>query len=91
MGCGLQRFVCALGGGGLVACLVGWFRHGLELVVGCLEFITAHERILMDILFLLIPLSVLLVLFILGGLWWAIHKGQFDSVEQEGERILRND
>ena len=59
--------------------------------MGCLEFITAHERILMDILYLLIPLSVLLVLFILGGLWWAIHKGQFDSVEQEGERILRND
>ncbi len=45
----------------------------------------------MDILYLLIPLSVLLVLFILGGLWWAIYKGQFDSVEQEGERILRDD
>ena len=45
----------------------------------------------MDILYLLIPLSVLLVLCILGGLWWAIHQGQFDSVEQEGERILRND
>ena len=45
----------------------------------------------MDILYLLIPLSVLLVLFILGGLWWAIDEGQFDSVEQEGERILRND
>ncbi len=45
----------------------------------------------MDILFLLIPLSVLLVLFILGGLWWAIYQGQFDSVEQEGERILRDD
>ena len=59
--------------------------------MGRFEFITAHERILMDILYLLIPLSVLLVLFILGGLWWAIYKGQFDSVEQEGERILRND
>ena len=45
----------------------------------------------MDILYLLIPLSVLLVLFILGGLWWAINQGQFDSVEQEGERILRDD
>ncbi|MBU3646872.1 MAG: cbb3-type cytochrome oxidase assembly protein CcoS [Limnohabitans sp.] len=45
----------------------------------------------MDILYLLIPLSVLLVLFILGGLWWAIYQGQFDSVEQEGERILRDD
>ena len=45
----------------------------------------------MDILFVLIPLSVSLVLLILGGLWWAIHHGQFEGVEQEGERILRND
>ncbi|BDT70417.1 cbb3-type cytochrome oxidase assembly protein CcoS [uncultured Albidiferax sp.] len=45
----------------------------------------------MDILYLLIPLSVVLVLLILGGLWWAIFQGQFESVEQEGERILHND
>jgi cbb3-type cytochrome oxidase maturation protein len=75
----------------MTACLVGWAGHGTELVVGCLEFFAAHKRTLMDILYLLIPLSVLLVLFILGGLWWAIQRGQFDSVEQEGERILRND
>ena len=35
----------------------------------------------MDILYLLIPLSVLLVLFVLGGLWWAIDRGQLDNVE----------
>lgn len=45
----------------------------------------------MDVLYLLIPLSVLLVLLILGALWWAIDQGQFESVEQEGERILRDD
>ena len=45
----------------------------------------------MDILFLLIPMSVTLVLLILAGLWWAIHTGQFESIEQEGERILHND
>jgi cbb3-type cytochrome oxidase maturation protein len=83
--------VRAVGCGGFVACLAGWARHGVELVVGRFELFATHQRILMDILYLLIPLSVLLVLFILGGLWWAIHKGQFDSVEQEGERILRND
>ncbi|MEN9886502.1 MAG: hypothetical protein RL758_1080 [Pseudomonadota bacterium] len=43
----------------------------------------------MDILFLLVPLSVGLVLLILGGLWWAIDRGQFDDIEEEGERILR--
>jgi cbb3-type cytochrome oxidase maturation protein len=45
----------------------------------------------MDILFLLIPLSVILVLIILGGLWWAIYSGQFEDVEAEGERILHED
>ncbi|AQZ98814.1 cbb3-type cytochrome oxidase assembly protein CcoS [Comamonas kerstersii] len=45
----------------------------------------------MDILYLLIPLSVVLVLVIAGGLWWAIYRGQFESVDQEAERILRDD
>ena len=83
--------MCALGRGGFVARLAGRIGDGAELVVGCVELFATHQRILMDILYLLIPLSVLLVLFILGGLWWAIHRGQFDSVEQEGERILRDD
>ena len=34
---------------------------------------------------------VALVLLILGGLWWAIYQGQFEGIEQEGERILHND
>ncbi|MDR6888001.1 MULTISPECIES: cbb3-type cytochrome oxidase assembly protein CcoS [Variovorax] len=45
----------------------------------------------MDILFLLIPLSVMLVLVILGGLWWAIERGQFEDVDIEADRILRGD
>ena len=45
----------------------------------------------MDILFLLIPLSVALVLLILGGVWWAVYHGQFEDIEYEGERILRDD
>jgi cbb3-type cytochrome oxidase maturation protein len=45
----------------------------------------------MEILYLLVPLSVVLVLIILAGLWWAIEKGQFDDLESEGERILRDD
>jgi cbb3-type cytochrome oxidase maturation protein len=45
----------------------------------------------MDILYLLVPLSVILVLLILGGLWWAINTGQFEDVEAEGERILHED
>jgi cbb3-type cytochrome oxidase maturation protein len=44
----------------------------------------------MDILYLLIPLSVVLVLFVLAGLWWAVYRGQFENVDQEGERILKD-
>lgn len=42
----------------------------------------------MDILFLLVPLSVLIVFGIIGVFWWALQAGQFDRVEREGERIL---
>jgi cbb3-type cytochrome oxidase maturation protein len=45
----------------------------------------------MDVLFLLIPLSVVLVLGIIGLFWWALQAGQFDNIEREGERILRGD
>ncbi len=44
----------------------------------------------MDILYLLIPLSVILVFFILGGLWWAIYRGQFDDLEEQGQRVLKD-
>ena len=45
----------------------------------------------MEILYLLIPLSAVLVLLILGLFGWALHGGQFDEVEREGERILHAD
>ena len=45
----------------------------------------------MDIVFLVSPVAVVLVLLMLGGLWWAIEHGQLEGVEQEGERILRDD
>ncbi len=42
----------------------------------------------MDILYLLIPFSALLVLAILAVFAWALRGGQFDDLEREGERIL---
>jgi cbb3-type cytochrome oxidase maturation protein len=45
----------------------------------------------MDILYLLIPLSAVLVLGIVAVFGWAVHAGQFDDVEREGERLLQND
>ena len=45
----------------------------------------------MDILFLLIPLSMLGVFAILAVFAWALHRGQFDDLEREGERILASE
>lgn len=45
----------------------------------------------MEILYLLVPLSVVLVLLVIGLFWWALQAGQFDNIEREGERILRED
>lgn len=45
----------------------------------------------MDILFLLIPLSVLLALAVLGVLAWAVWSGQFEDMESEGQRIFEDD
>lgn len=45
----------------------------------------------MDILYLLIPLSTALVLLILGVFAWALHRGQFEDLEREGERILQDE
>ena len=45
----------------------------------------------MDILYLLIPLSAVLVLGIIGLFAWALHAGQFDDLEQHGQQILDAD
>lgn len=45
----------------------------------------------MEILYLLLPLSVALVLLILGVLGWSVYRGQFDDLDQEGVRILEED
>lgn len=45
----------------------------------------------MDILFLLVPLSVLLALAVMGVLAWAVWSGQFEELEPEAARILLPD
>jgi cbb3-type cytochrome oxidase maturation protein len=44
-----------------------------------------------DILYLLLPLSVLLVFGILGLFAWALRSGQFEDLEREGQRLLEDD
>jgi cbb3-type cytochrome oxidase maturation protein len=45
----------------------------------------------MESLFVLVPLSVVLVFGIIAVFAWALRSGQLEDVEREGERILRSD
>ncbi len=45
----------------------------------------------MDILYLMIPLSLLLVVLIVGGAVWAVLTGQFDDLDSPAHRILEDD
>jgi cbb3-type cytochrome oxidase maturation protein len=45
----------------------------------------------MDILFLLVPLSLVLVFLIGVIFWWSLKSGQFDDLEGPAHRILLDD
>ena len=45
----------------------------------------------MESLYLLIPLSAGLVLVVLAVFGWAVQRGQFEDLDDEGERILRDE
>ena len=45
----------------------------------------------MEILYLLIPMSVVLV-FVIGAIfWWSLRSGQFEDLEGPGYRVLMDD
>lgn len=45
----------------------------------------------MESLYILIPLSVLLV-FVIGGIfWWSLRSGQYDDLEGPAYRLLMDD
>lgn len=45
----------------------------------------------MDIMYLLIPLSVVLVFVIAVIFWWSLKNGQFEDLEGPGYRVLMDD
>jgi len=45
----------------------------------------------MDVLYLLIPLSIVLVFLIGAVFWWSVRNGQFDDLEGPGHRVLNED
>jgi cbb3-type cytochrome oxidase maturation protein len=44
-----------------------------------------------DVLYLLVPLSVVLALLIGVALWLALHGGQFDDLDGPGLSVLADD
>lgn len=74
-----------------MACRAG---NGAEFAAGhcqCGSHDTAEKPYLMDIFFLLVPLSVLLAFAVMGVLAWAVWSGKFEDMEREAERILHDD
>lgn len=45
----------------------------------------------MSILFILIPLSLVLVAFGLWAFFWAVNKGQFDDLDTAAWSVLQDD
>lgn len=45
----------------------------------------------MEIIYLLIPLSLVLVGVALGAFFWAVKSGQFDDLDSPGVDILNNE
>lgn len=45
----------------------------------------------MDILYLLVPVSLLLVVAIAVVFWWSVKSGQFDDLEGPAYRLMMED
>ncbi|KAB2928573.1 MAG: cbb3-type cytochrome oxidase assembly protein CcoS [Dechloromonas sp.] len=45
----------------------------------------------MESVYLLIPISVVLVFGIAAAFWWSVRSGQFDDLEGPGFRVLMDD
>jgi cbb3-type cytochrome oxidase maturation protein len=82
--------------------LVGWlppWAAGLGMAASslwssatpCVPRAEAEACAAMESLYLLIPLSALLVLLIIAVFGWAVHRGQFEELEGEAERILTDE
>lgn len=45
----------------------------------------------MEVVFLLVPISIVLVFAIAAGFWWSVRSGQFDDLDGPGFKILMDD
>lgn len=45
----------------------------------------------MEIMYLLVPVSVVIVFLIGVAFWWSLRSGQYDDLEGPGYRVLMDD
>lgn len=45
----------------------------------------------MEVLYLLLPITLVFVVLVAGAFFWAIFSGQFDDAEKQGRSILLDD
>ena len=45
----------------------------------------------MEIIYFLIPMAMILVVGIVGGLFWAVKSGQFDDMEGPAHQIIMDE
>jgi cbb3-type cytochrome oxidase maturation protein len=45
----------------------------------------------LEILYLLLPLSLVFIVLIGGVLWWAVFSGQYDDPDEASRAILEDD
>ena len=45
----------------------------------------------MEVMYILVPVSVVLVFLIGIGFWWSLRNGQYDDLEGPGYRVLMDD
>jgi cbb3-type cytochrome oxidase maturation protein len=74
------------------------FGHGGQFPAGsgqCPEVGTPlgdiRGKLILEILYLLIPLSLLLVVLIVGIFWWTVKSGQLDDLEGPAYRVIMDD
>ena len=96
----LQCIGGAFGHGGVGDSLDGGHRHGRQFAAGrsqrtapagTRQATMSSMDSGMDILYLLVPMSILLV-FVIGAIfWWSLTSGQFDDLDGPGYRVLMDD
>lgn len=71
----------------------GSYRHVSQFITGGGEFESTESGQVteLEVIYLLIPISLLLVGVIIYFLFWAIRSGQFDDMDGAGFQILMDD